>query len=103
MSDKTVPETPVQNITSMPDPANPDPVVVEVARPNVLVRAFRKIRTTPPKTALAVVGGVALVSAGAVMGRKTAPLHLEIVDNEIELPPMLVTPASETENDTHTA
>jgi hypothetical protein len=47
------------------------PTLVE-KRPNVFVRGYRKIRSTPPKTAIAVGLGVGLVTAGAVLGRKTS-------------------------------
>lgn len=41
-------------------------------KPNVIVRGYRKCRRNPKNT-LAVIGGVALVAAGAVIGRSTAP------------------------------
>lgn len=83
----------VHSITSMPETGTDVPVVEK--RPNVLVRVGRKIKQTPPKTALAVVGGVVLVTAAAVAGRKSAPYHVEIVDSELELEPVLVTPSDE--------
>lgn len=69
-------------------------VVVE-KQPNVLVRAFRKIKNTPPKTAIAVVGGVALVSAGAVLGRRTAPYHVAVIEDEFVPEPLFEVPASD--------
>lgn len=68
---------------------------VEEKRPNILIRGARKIKQTPPKTALAVLGGVGLVAAGAWMGRSSAPYHVEIVDSETPLEPILVTPSSD--------
>lgn len=69
-------------------------VVVE-KQPNFLVRGFRKIKNTPPKTAIAVVGGVALVAAGAVLGRSTAPYHVAIVEDEFQPEPLLEVPAAD--------
>lgn len=99
MSNTQKPQTPVQNITSMPDPETTAPAV-EVKQPNIFVRAGRKIKNTPPKTALAVAGGLVLVGAGAFLGRSTAPYHVEIVDSELELEPLFVTPASDDATDT---
>lgn len=67
----------------------------EEKRPNILVRAARKIKSTPPRTALAVGAGVALVGAGAYLGRKTAPLSVEIVVDDFDVEPVLVTPESD--------
>lgn len=97
MSQKTPNETTVHDITSMPTDESTASLVEK--RPNVAVRAFRKIKNTPPKTALAVAGGVALVAAGAMLGRSTASYHVEVVDSELELEPILVTPASEESSD----
>lgn len=76
--------------------ANPviEGVVVE-KKPNIFVRGFRKIKNTPPKTAVAVVGGVALVAAGAVLGRSTAPYHVAIVEDEFAPEPLLEVPSAD--------
>lgn len=81
------------------DPTETDETKTETVekRPNVFVRGARKIKQNP-KTALAVVGGALLVTAGAVAGRKTAPLYLEVHDSEVDVPPMLVTPDTEPED-----
>lgn len=91
----------VPNITSMPTDDSTTPVAEK--RPNPIVRGYRKIRQTPPKTALAIGLGVGLVTVGAVLGRKTAPLHLEIVESDFELEPVLVTPDSDNPDDTNAA
>ncbi len=70
----------VHTVTSLPAD-EPTTTVVE-KKPNAFVRGFRKIKSTPPKTALAVAGGVALVTAGAMLGRKTANLHPVIIDSD---------------------
>lgn len=98
MSNNTPSETPVHDISSMPTDESTTAVVEK--KPNPFVRGYRKIKSTPPKTAIAVVGGVALVTAGAMLGRKTAPLHIEVIDSEFEPEPMLVTPDSEETTDT---
>lgn len=82
-------ETPAAEVPSTP-------VLVE-KQPNVLVRGFRKIKSTPPKTAIAVAGGVALVTAGAVLGRRTAPYHVAVVEGDFQPEPILETPASESD------
>lgn len=83
------PNSPVHDIASKSSDESSTP---KEKKPNVFKRGFRKIKSTPPKTALAVAGGVALVTAGALLGRKTAPLHLEVVDSDFDPEPMLVTP-----------
>ena len=65
--------------TTAPVAAVPDETSSESKRPNVLVRAARKIKSTPPRTALAVGAGVALVGVGAFLGRRTAPDQLVIL------------------------
>lgn len=67
----------------------PTDAPTEVKRPNVVVRTFRAIKNDP-KTTLAVVAGVGLVAGSAFLGRKTAPLHIEIVESPIELEPVIV-------------
>lgn len=92
-----------QNATPTPEATATDsvPTVAVVEKqPNVLVRGFRKIRSTPPKTAIAVVGGVALVTAGAVLGRKTAPYHVAVVEDEFVPEPLFEVPAADESNDT---
>lgn len=79
--------------------AVPTAVVVE-EKPNALVRGFRKIRSTPPKTAIAIVGGVALVTAGAVLGRKTAPYHVAVIEDEFVPEPLFEVPPADESNDT---
>jgi hypothetical protein len=82
-------------------PAETDTTVqIEEKRPNVLVRAARAIKREP-KTTLAVVAGTALVAGSAFLGRKTAPLHIQIVESDIELEPVLQTP--DTSDDTKSA
>lgn len=77
-------------------PANaPIEGVVVEKKPNVLVRGYRKIRSTPPKTAIAIIGGVGLVTAGAVLGRKTAPYHVAVVEDEFVPEPLFEVPASD--------
>lgn len=92
MSQKTPNET-VQNITSMPaDESTANQA--EIAQPSRAQRAkhfIKKHRTTLIAGAL----GVTLVGAGAYGGRKTAPLHLEVVDSETDIEPMLQIPSSE--------
>lgn len=100
-NDKTPNQPAVASVPT--DAAGSDVTVVE-KQPNAIVRGFRKIKNTPPKTAIAVGLGVVLVGAGTVLGRKTAPLHVEIVESDVEIEPMLVTADySETVNDTETA
>lgn len=53
----------------------------ETKRPNILVRGYRWMRTNP-KTTIAVVAGSALVGGAALLGRKTAPYHVEIVETD---------------------
>lgn len=72
-------------------------VVVE-KKPNVFVRAARKIRSTPPKTAIALTGGVLLVAAGTVLGRKTAPYHVAVVEGEFVPEPLFEVPASDSDD-----
>ncbi len=95
-NDKTPTETPVHDISTMPTDETTTTVVEK--KPNAIVRGFRKLKQTPPKTALAIGLGVGLVAAGTVLGRKTAPLHLEVVASDIELEPVFVTPASDDES-----
>lgn len=77
-------------VTSITTPIEVTPAdSTETKRPNVLVRAYRKIKTTPPRTALAVGAGVALVSAGAFLGRKSAPYHVAVVEDDFEPEPVL--------------
>lgn len=77
-------------------PANaPIEGVVVEKKPNAFVRGYRKIKNTPPKTAVAVAAGVALVTAGAVLGRKTAPYHVAVVEDEFVPEPLFEVPASD--------
>lgn len=85
-NDKTTPQTAPTELVP--------PTVVE-KQPNALVRGYRKIKNTPPKTAIAVVGGVVLVAAGAALGRKTAPYHVAVVEDEFEPEPLFEVPTSD--------
>jgi hypothetical protein len=67
----------------------------EEKAPNAVVRTFRRIKTTPKKTAIAVGLGVGLVAAGAFLGRKSANSHLEIVQDDYEPEPLVVTSTDE--------
>lgn len=75
-------------VTAAPADATPADST-ESKRPNIAVRAWNRLRNNP-KTAIAVVGGVALVSAGAFVGRKTAPYHVELVEDDVELEPLVL-------------
>lgn len=83
-NDKSVPA-----VTTVPADV-PETTPTETKQPNPVVRAYRKIRATPPKTAIAVVGGVALVGAGAFLGRKSASYHVEVVEDDFEPEPVLL-------------
>lgn len=100
MSDKTPPPT----VTPDQPAAESVAIVAPVEKqPNALVRGFRKIKQTPPKTALAVVGGIGLVALGAALGRNTAAHHIAIVETDFEPEPILVTGEVVESNDTKTA
>jgi hypothetical protein len=102
MSNDKPSSNPVINIANPVPSETGEPT--ETKRPNVLVRAARKIKSTPPKTAIAVVGGVALVSAGAILGRKSASYHVELVESPTEPEPVLqLTEAEEPSSTTETA
>lgn len=89
MSEKT---TPTAVPTEQPKLEVPDSIMETVEKqPNVIVRAARKIKQTPPKTAIAVVGGVGLVVLGAALGRNTAAHHITIVESDFEPEPLIVT------------
>jgi len=99
MSDKTPPtavpaDQPAEESTST--------VVTVEKQPNVIVRGFRKIKQTPPKTALAVVGGVGLVALGAALGRSTAAHHIAIVEDDFDPEPIIVHSEVVESNDTQT-
>ena len=88
MSDKTTP-------TAVPteQPAAEESKAMETVekQPNVIVRGFRKIKQTPPKTAFAIAGGIGLVALGAALGRNTAAHHIAIVEDDFEPEPLIVT------------
>lgn len=100
MSDKTTP-------TAVPteQPAAESAATLETVekKPNVFVRAARKIKQTPPKTALAVAGGIGLVALGAALGRSTASTHIAIVEDDFDVEPLLVTGEVVESNETQTA
>lgn len=96
MSDKSPTTSPITIANPPGDAATSD----ETKRPNPLVRAYRKVKATPPKTAIAVVGGVALVGAGAFLGRKSAPYHVEVVESTELEPVIQVVDATEDNDDT---
>lgn len=98
MSDKT-PQPPVTNET----PAEESSQEIAVKKPNFIVRSIHKIKQTPPKTAIAVVGGVGLVALGAALGRTTASTHVAIVHDDFEPEPILVIDESLESNDSQTA
>lgn len=83
MSDKT------PTVTAVPT-ADAGESSSETKRPNPLVRAYRKIKTTPPRTAIAVVGGVALVGAGAFLGRKSASTQIEVHFDDSDQEPLVI-------------
>jgi len=100
MSEKTTPtavpaEQPAEESTST--------VATVEKQPNVIVRGFRKIKQTPPKTALAVAGGIGLVALGAALGRNTAAHHIAIVEDDFDPEPLLVTGEVVESPDTKTA
>lgn len=100
MSDKTTPTAvPAEQLT---EESTSQMATVE-KQPNFIVRAARKIKTTPPKTALAVAGGVALVAVGAALGRSTAATHIAIVEDDFQPEPLFVTGEVVESPDTQTA
>ena len=78
MSTKTQNTTPAADVTTLPIAESVSTPAEK--RPNVLVRGYRSIKQTPPKTALAVLGGVALVGLGAALGRQTGNVFV-VLDN----------------------
>jgi len=102
MSDKTT-NAPTAVPTEKPAEESTSTVVTVEKQPNIIVRAARKIKQTPPKTAIAVVGGVGLVALGAALGRGTAAHHIAIVEDDFEPEPILVTGEFVESNDTKTA
>lgn len=92
------PNPPAATIKQVPATDPPIEGVVVEKKPNPIVRAYRKIKNTPPKTAIAVVGGVVLVSAGAVLGRKTAPYHVAVVEDEFVPEPLFEVPVSDSDD-----
>jgi hypothetical protein len=81
-------DKPVTSITAPIEVSSADST--ETKRPNVLVRTYRKVRNTPPRTAIAVGAGVALVGAGAFLGRKSASYHVEVVEDDLEPSPVFL-------------
>lgn len=100
MSEKTTPtavptEQPTEESSSTPAPVE--------KKPNPIVRLARKVKSTPPKTALAVAGGIGLVALGAALGRGTASHHVAIVEDDFEVEPLLVTGEVVESTETQTA
>lgn len=100
MSDKTAP-TAVH--TDQPETESSQTMVAVEKKPNVIVRCIKSIKKTPPKTALAVVGGVSLVALGAALGRNTASSHVAIVTDDYDPEPIIVTGEVVESNETQTA
>jgi len=101
MSDKTTTPTAVPTDDSSTEESQT--MVPVEKKPNPIVRIARKIKQTPPKTALAVAGGIGLVALGAALGRNTASTHVAIVSDDYEPEPILVTGEVVESNDTQTA
>jgi hypothetical protein len=100
MSEKT---TPTAVPTEQPAEESTSTVATVEKQPNAIVRGFRKIKQTPPKTALAVAGGIGLVALGAALGRNTAAHHIAIVEDDFDPEPLLVTGEVVESPDTQTA
>lgn len=100
MSEKTRPTA----VPSEQSETESTPTVVTVEKqPNVIVRGLKKIKQTPTKTRIAVIGGVGLVVLGAALGRGTAAHHIAIVEDDFDPEPLIVTGETVESNDTKTA
>lgn len=100
MSEKT---TPTAVPTEQPAEESSQTLAPVEKKPNLAKRVVSKIKSTPPKTAIAVVGGVVLVAAGAALGRSTASTHIAIVEDDFDVEPLLVTGEVVESPDTQTA
>jgi len=100
MSEKT---TPTAVPAEQPAEESSTDVTLVEKKPHFAKRVVNKIKSTPPKTALAVVGGVVLVTVAAAAGRATASTHLEIVNDDFEPEPLIVTGDVVESSETQTA
>lgn len=96
MSEKT---RPTAVPTEQLDETSSDVPMVQ-KKPNPLIRIARKVKQTPPKTAIAVIGGVGLVLAGVALGRNTASTHLELVTDDYDPEPLIVSGDAESTDKT---
>lgn len=101
MSDKTT-TTPTAVPTDAEATESSTDVTLVEKQPNPLVRGWHAIKRNP-KTTLAVVGGAVLVTVAAAAGRATAGSHVEIVNDDYEPEPILVTGDVVESTDTKTA
>lgn len=83
-----------QNVKSLPIDTVENETEVQEKRPNILVRGFRAAKANPKNT-IAVIAGTVLVAGAAYMGRTTAPVHLQIVDDGFEPEPLIELPESD--------
>lgn len=79
MSDKTTTDKPVINIAPQTEEA-----VEAVEKPSFIQKRVVNPIKSHPKVAAAILGGVALVGAAAVAGRKTAPSATLVTPLELE-------------------
>jgi hypothetical protein len=100
MSEKT---TPTAVPAEQPAEESSTDVTLVEKKPNLVKRVGNKIKSVPPKTALAVVGGTVLVVVAASLGRATASTHLEIVNDDFDPEPLIVTGDVVESTDTQTA
>lgn len=100
MSEKT---TPTAVPAEQPAEESSQTLAPVEKKPNPIVRIARKVKSTPPKTALAVAGGIGLVALGAALGRSTASTHIAIVEDDFDVEPLLVTGEVVESHDTQTA